>query len=236
MSLMVTWDCPSTSSVKDDWAAISATAPRGLFRPVKGEAPPAMPADGKSAHCKQLGDGLPDRLPRGVGVIGEGGRWVHLEAIPFALRRQSQVDPGQCKTKRRREGAAPVRDKEGDQGGLNHYVFAPARRITIVVSVADDLGREHRAANDMNAVIPSRQVLLELRRAPDEVLEATSMLWLEPADDAAHPADRLVNDLAVAGGERGDLVWIGGDQRVRHREAVGCDDRRLVGLRAVCGH
>jgi hypothetical protein len=48
---------------------------------------------------------------------------------------------------------------------VDNHVFPLARRIAVVVGVGDNLGREHRVADNMNAVIPPRQVLLELRRA-----------------------------------------------------------------------
>src|SRR5215469_4363315 len=84
---------------------------------VKGEAreaPPAMPADGRSARCKQFGDGLPDRLPGGVGVIGEGGRRVHLEAIPFACGVSRKSIPANVKP----SAAARVRHLSATKRGI----------------------------------------------------------------------------------------------------------------------
>src|SRR5277367_4116872 len=99
--------------------------------------------------CETGPDGL-----AGIGlIVGISRRRIDLEASRFAIRIESQVDPGKSQSKALCEGDALLgkvvsqlrRPKNG----------APARSsgVAIVGRVADDLGRVHVLVDDMNPYI-----------------------------------------------------------------------------------
>ena len=88
----------------------------------------------------------------------------------------------------------------------------------------------------MHPVVIARDVLLELRRTPAQPRQAFVVRGRQPGNDAAHAADRLVDDAAVPVLEPADCRCVGGDDGLGHREAVGTNEARLVGLGTVARH
>src|SRR4051812_6624784 len=112
-----------------------------------------------------------DRLAAVRLEIGESRLRVDLEAIIFVRRRAHQIDAGEVEPERAGERDAAGADgaRQADRAELR--LAALLLGVAIVDVGALDLGREGRAADDMDAHVDPVERALELDGAPAYPLE-----------------------------------------------------------------
>ena len=71
--------------------------------------------------------------------------------------------------------------------------------VAVVGGAGADFAGEEGVADDVHPPVGPGDVLLELGRAPTEVVEAVLVIWAELADETSNAADGLVDDSARPG-------------------------------------
>ena len=137
----------------------------------------------------------------------------------------------------RADTSTAARQDVGRQGAGRHLdARALTSSVAVVVGTALDARGEHVVADHVHANVVAGDVLLQLGRTGDDIVEAIGVARGEPRHDAAHRAHGFVDDGAVAMPELAGGVGVGRDQGGRGCEADCLNDRGLVGLGAIAGH
>ena len=103
-------------------------------------------------------------------------------------------------------------------------------RIAVVVGARGNFGGKDFVADDMDAIVRAGDILLELGRAPANVIEPLGASRRELGDDAAHPADRFVDDRSVLVPKRAGGLGIGCEKGIGNLEAMPLDQAQSAAL------
>src|SRR5689334_14930287 len=87
---------------------------------------------------EKLPYGLRYRLSRDCLEVGESRRRIHLETIPLAARRVTQIDPGEMKLHPIGHRSAALGDIGRQIDGLHRHLTSRASGVPIVVGLTND--------------------------------------------------------------------------------------------------
>src|SRR5579872_3670289 len=164
------------------------------------------------------GDGLGDGLAGSVLIEGKSRRGIDFETVPFPGRSLAEVDAGNRKIHSGGEPKAAVGDFAGQAGSFDGGGCTRTSGVAVVVGAGDDLAGKDLVTDHMHAVVGSENVLLKLRGAPANLLEALGVGRGEARYDAANAADGFVDHGAVLLPEYAGGIGIGGDESLGNRK------------------